>query len=612
MPKSHHDQPARPNPMPQRAIGQHGIVGNLDTAALVAKDGTIDFLCWPHLDSPTIFAALLDPDKGGAFEIAPLLDDARAMQLYLPGTNILMTRWLAEDGSVELTDLMPHPDAKGSTQCCLIRRVRAVRGRMTIDVRCSPRFDYARETPSAAASDGGVTFTGANLTLRLSSSVDLDTGKSGAHARFELAAGEEAWFVLADADTPAIDSDQVAASIDNTAEAWRVWSRRCNYVGRWREQVIRSALALKLLVSHEHGSIAAAATFGLPEATGAGRNWDYRASWIRDASFTIYAFMRLGQIDEAERFRQWIGARAQEKAEGEQLRIMYRLDGGEMFDETMLDHLAGYGGAQPVRIGNAAHDQQQLDIFGEALDSLYLSNKYGTAVSHDAWQSIETVVNYVADHWQQEDAGIWEIRDTPRAFTHSRLMCWVAIDRMIRLAQKRSLPAPIDRWIQARDDIAADIWSHCRHPDKGHFVQAKGSRDVDAALLMMPLMRFVSATDPVWLATMDAIRDELSEDGMIFRYRNADGLKGGEGAFTACTFWYVECLARAGRIDEAELMMEKGLAHANHLGLFSEELDRHGRQLGNFPQGLAHLALISAAYFLDRRLDHPDGGTWQP
>jgi GH15 family glucan-1,4-alpha-glucosidase len=598
--------------MPGRTIGEHGVIGNLDTAALVAKDGAIDFLCWPHLDSPTIFAGLLDPDKGGAFEIAPDLADARTMQIYIPGTNVLMTRWLADAGSAEVIDLMPHPEAKGSTQCCLIRRIRAVRGKVAFKATCRPRFDYARETPDVTASADGILFTGAKLALRLSASVDLEAGDGEACARFELEADQEAWFVLADAAANPIDAEQVTRSIDHTVEAWRSWSRSCNYTGRWREEVIRSALALKLLVSHKHGSIAAAATFGLPEATGAGRNWDYRATWIRDASFTIYAFMRLGHIEEAERFRHWIGARAREKAEGEQLHIMYALDGGETPDETVLDHLAGYGGSQPVRIGNAAHNQQQLDIFGEALDSLYLSNKYGTAVQHDAWVSISGVVDYIAEHWQQADAGIWEIRDTPREFTHSRVMCWVAIDRMIRLAHKRSLPAPVARWTEVRDAIAADIWENCRHPEKGHFVQAKGSRDVDAALLMMPLMRFVSATDPVWLATMDAIHEQLSDDGMIYRYCNDDGLTGGEGAFTACTFWWVECLARAGRIDEAVMAMEKGLLYANHLGLYSEELDRRGQQLGNFPQGLTHLALISAAYFLDRRLDHPDGGTWQP
>jgi GH15 family glucan-1,4-alpha-glucosidase len=598
--------------VPNRTIGDHGIIGNLDTAALVARDGAIDFLCWPHLDSPTIFAALLDPDKGGAFEILPRLEDARVDQLYLPNTNVLMTRWLSDQGSAEVVDLMPHPDARGSVQCCLIRRVRATRGKVIFRIRCRPRFDYAREVPDATATDDGVLFRGKALELRLSSCVAMRSGAGEANAEFELEAGQEAWFILTDAQAAPIDATAIEKSVSRTIAAWRGWADACRYTGRWREHVIRSALTLKLLTSRKHGSIAAAATFGLPEATGAGRNWDYRATWIRDASFTVYAFMRLGHTDEAEQFRRWLGGRMQSKARGDQLHIMYALNGSETPDETELDHLAGYGGARPVRIGNAAHRQQQLDIFGEALDSIYLSNKYGSAVSHAGWQQLCEVVEHVCRHWRDADMGIWEIRDAPREFLHSRVMCWVAIDRAIRLADKRSLPAPVVRWMRERDRISADIWKNFRHPDKGHFVQYKGSRDVDAALLMMPLVRFVSATDPVWLATLDAIHEELSDDGMIFRYRNADGLEGGEGAFTACTFWHVECLARAGRLDEALLGMDKALRFANHLGLFSEELDRRGMPLGNFPQGLTHLALISAAHFLDRRLDNPDGGIWQP
>jgi GH15 family glucan-1,4-alpha-glucosidase len=600
------------NPVPGREIGNHGIIGNLDTVALVALDGTIDFLCWPHLDSPTIFAGLLDPQKGGAFELEPHLDAARAMQLYVPETNVLMTRWLSEAGSVECVDLMPHPETSGTAHKCLIRRVRATRGDVEIAVRVSPRFDYARETPSAERVEGGVLFCGRSLKLQLTTPVPLRAENGDAHGRFKLKHGEETWFVLADADQKPVSSDDMGASIDKTVAAWRAWSSRCVYEGRWREQVLRSALTLKLLTSHEHGSIAAAATFGLPEATAAGRNWDYRATWIRDASFTIYAFMRLGQVGEAEHFRQWIADVTRKKAQGEQLHIMYAIDGTETPDETTLDHLTGYGGSQPVRIGNAAHRQQQIDIFGEIIDAFYLANKYGRAISRFGWEALQEIINYVCQNWRRADAGIWEIRDEPREFLHSRLMCWVALDRAVRLAYKRSLPAPMAKWTHERDLIAEDIWVNFRHPTKGYFVQSKGSEDVDAALLMMPLMRFISSTDPVWLATMDAIREELSDDGMIFRYRNADGLKGGEGAFTPCTFWYVECLARAGRVEEAELHMEKGLRYANHLGLFSEELDRRGLALGNFPQALTHLAFISAAHFLDRRLSRGGPGTWQP
>jgi GH15 family glucan-1,4-alpha-glucosidase len=294
------------NPVPGREIGNHGLIGNLYTAALVALDGTIDFLCWPNLDSPTVFAGLLDPEKGGAFEIEPQIDAVRAVQLYLPGTNVLMTRWLGEAGSIECVDLMPHPDADGALQRCLIRRLRATRGDVEVIVRVNPRFDYARETPKAKPCAGGVTFEGKSLSLRLSTPIELRVGKGAATGRFTLKQGEETWFVLADAAQEAIKAEDIGLSLDRTVTAWRQWSAHCDYEGRWREQVIRSALALKLLTSHEHGSIAAAATFGLPEATGAGRNWDYRATWIRDGSFTIYAFMRLGQVGEAERFRHWV------------------------------------------------------------------------------------------------------------------------------------------------------------------------------------------------------------------------------------------------------------------------------------------------------------------
>jgi GH15 family glucan-1,4-alpha-glucosidase len=602
----------RDNPVPGREIGNHGIIGNLDTAALIALDGTIDFLCWPHLDSPTIFAGLLDPEKGGAFEIEPQLEAARAVQLYLPETNVLMTRWLAEPGSIECVDMMPHPDAAGAVQQCLIRHMRATRGDIDVIVRVSPRFDYARETPEAQPCAEGVIFKGRSLSLRLSTPIKLSTEKGTATGRFKLKQGEETWFVLADTKREPIKSEDVGTSIVHTMSAWRQWSARCDYKGRWREQVVRSALTLKLLTSHKHGSIAAAATFGLPEAAGAGRNWDYRATWIRDASFTIYAFLRLGQVGEAEHFRHWVAEIIRKKDKADRLHIMYAIDGSEISDETSLDHLAGYGGSKPVRVGNAAHSQQQMDIFGELIDAFYLANKYGRAVHRAGWHALQDNINYVMQNWRRPDYGIWEIRDTPREFLHSRLMCWVALDRASRLAFKRSLPAPIADWIRERDLISEDIWTNFRHPNKGYFVQSKGSQDVDASLLMMPLMRFVSATDPVWLDTLDAIRDQLSDDGMIFRYRNSDGLEGREGAFTPCSFWYVECLARANRLEEARLCMEKAMHYANHLGLYSEELDRRGLQLGNFPQALTHLAFISAAYFLDRRLSSSGPGTWQP
>ncbi|TXC68070.1 glycoside hydrolase family 15 protein [Sphingomonas ginsenosidivorax] len=599
---------------PLRSIGDHGIIGDLETAALVARDGTIDYLCWPSLDSPTVFADLIDGD-GGAFSIRPDLDDPQVMQLYVPDTNVLVTRWMSEGGSAELVDLMPHPEARVHSDRgaqCVIRRITVTRGTIVFAVRCAPRFDYAREVPTAAATAGGVRFNTPDLALRLFASMPLACNGGDAIGEVRLTAGESAWFVLGGDTLARPDDAQVTAEIASTTAAWRSWAGRSSYKGRWREQVLRSALALKLLTSARHGSIAAAATFSLPEATGAGRNWDYRATWIRDASFTVYAFMRLGYIEEAEHFRQWAGQRVMASTPDDPIRIMYALDGSEAADEQELAHLAGYAGSRPVRIGNAAHAQSQLDVFGELLDSIYLSNKYGAAISHDGWQHICGIVDYVIAHWQEPDAGIWEMRGEPRHFLHSRVMCWVALDRAIRLAKKRSLPAPLVEWSESRDAIVADVWANFRHPEHGHFVQSRGGTELDAALLMMPLVRFVSSTDPVWLTTLDAIGERLRDDGLIYRYRNGDGLEGGEGAFTTCTFWYAECLARAGRIDEAQMTLAKGMAYANPLDLFSEELDRRGQPLGNFPQALTHLAFISAAYFIDRRLDPAYRPNWQP
>jgi GH15 family glucan-1,4-alpha-glucosidase len=600
---------------PNRAISEHGIVGDMETAALIAQDGTLDYLCWPALDSPTIFAELLDADTGGAFSIVPQLDEPRMLQLYVPETNVLITRWMAESGSTEVMDMLAHPDARphqNNTARCVIRRVTVTRGTVAFKVRCAPRLDYAREVPEVSEADGGIRFAGRDLAIRLFASVPLTAAEGAAEASFSLSAGQTAWFTLGGDDLTRSNDAMIADEIIATTSAWRSWAAKATYKGRWREQVLRSALALKLLTSRRHGSIAAAATFSLPEAIGAGRNWDYRATWIRDASFTVYAFMRLGYMEEAQHFGQWAGQRVMSSDADHPLRIMYAIDGTEAADEEELSHLAGYENSQPVRIGNGANMQTQLDIFGELMDSVYLSNKYGEAISHNGWRHVRDIVEYVIEHWQTPDAGIWEMRSEPRHFLHSRVMCWVALDRAIRLAKKRSLPAPLVRWAECRDAINADVWENFRHPEHGYFVQERGGTEIDGALLMMPLVRFVSSTDPVWLKTLEVIGEQLCDDGLVYRYRSKDGLEGKEGAFTTCTFWYAECLARAGRLDDAQLILAKGMRYANQLGLFSEEQDVRGRQLGNFPQALTHLAFISAAFFTDRRLDPAHRPNWQP
>jgi GH15 family glucan-1,4-alpha-glucosidase len=588
-------------------IENHGIVGDLRTAALVGLDGAVDFLCWPRFDSPSVFASLLDDEKGGRFELAPVLDGARHRQLYLPDTNILLTRFLSHHGVAEISDYM----ALGPSQR-LVRRAKAVRDPMRFRMRCAPRFDYGRASHTARKEGGSLVFEGPDRALRLRATVELHLEKGDGIAEFELKAGEAAAFVLEDAALgragPAIPAE-VAECFKDTADAWRRWTARSSYRGRWRDMVNRSALVLKLMTSQEHGSMVAAPTFGLPETIGGTRNWDYRYIWVRDAAFTVYAFLRIGHTAEANAFMRWLIAREAVSGTDGRLDLMYRLDGERELAETELAHLSGYQGSRPVRIGNGAAGQLQLDIYGELMDAVYLSDKYGEQMSHEGWEGIVRSMNWVAENWEQPDEGIWEVRGGRHHFLHSRLMCWVALDRALRLARKRSLPAPFQRWAEARDAIYYDIHTNFWDPIQGVFVQAKGSRMLDASCLLMPLMRFISATDPRWLSTLEAVGKRLVDDSLVRRYEDEsiDGLDGIEGTFNMCSFWYVECLARAGDVKKARFLFEKMLGYANHLGLYSEELGPAGEHLGNFPQAFTHLALISAAHYLDRALSTQEG-----
>ncbi|KQN56948.1 glycoside hydrolase family 15 protein [Erwinia sp. Leaf53] len=600
----------------KRAIEDHGVIGDLRTCALIANDGTLDYLCWPNLDSPSVFSALLDNDDAGVFSLSPDWPDARRLQIYLPESNLLQTRWLDDAGVVEVTDYMPICQQEDRLPR-IIRRIHVVHGSATIQLCCNPVHDYARAETRATLQPGAVLFRADGQPgLRLTGDVEFELEEAAAVARFTLQAGESREFIFGSADDAHLDDDDNDLCFHDTLAYWRRWSAQSDYRGRWREAVNRSALTLKLLTSWQHGSIAAAATFGLPEELGGERNWDYRAAWIRDASFSMYALMRLGYVDEARGFTHWVGRCVENSHhEVEKLQVMYRLDGGTELHESELPHLAGYAGSRPVRIGNDAWRQTQLDIYGELMDAIYLANKYGEAISQRGWNHVCRMIDYVADHWRQKDAGIWEMRGEPEHFLHSRLMCWVALDRALRLGEKRSLQMPAERWREARDAIRQDIWDNFWCPERGHFVATQNGRFVDASMLLMPLVRFVAATDPDWLATLDAIKRYLVRDGMVRRYNveetPADGLQGDEGAFAACSFWYVECLARAGRLEEAHFEFEKLLSYANPLGLFAEEFDSRGHALGNTPQALTHLALISAAYFLNRRLDNQDP-QWQP
>jgi GH15 family glucan-1,4-alpha-glucosidase len=608
--------------MAYQPIENYGIIGNMRTAALVGINGSIDWFCVPSFDSPSVFAAILDDQKGGRFEIGPRDGGTSTKQFYWPETNVLVTRFLSPDGVGELEDFMPVGlPRKSPWQDQLIRRVRVTRGTMAFRMRCQPAFDYARMPHHATIDEHGAVFESAALKLGLASAVPLSCDGESVHATFTLQEGEEAIFVLSPlkagegcCQSPLNDETQKV--FEQTVDYWHRWLSRCTYTGRWREIVYRSALTLKLMTFEPTGAIIASPTCSLPESIGGGRNWDYRYTWIRDAAFTLYGLLRIGFTEEAHAFMQWLDARIGEVDADGTLQIVYGIDGRHDLKEQTLDHLDGYRGSRPVRIGNAAYSQLQLDIFGELLDSLYLYNKYVTPIGYDAWTRIQRRLNWLCDHWQQPDEGIWEVRGGRRQFVYSKMMCWVAMDRGIRLADKRSFPVDRDRWQQVRDQIYEEVMSKGWNQKRQAFVQHYGGDSLDAANLIMPLVFFMSPNDPRMLSTLHAINRSPKEgglvsDGLVYRYDSEtgeDGLKDREGTFTMCSFWLVEALTRAGHVDrakltEARLLFERMLGHANHLGLYAEEIGRSGEALGNFPQAFTHLALISAAFNLDRALD---------
>lgn len=606
--------------MSYQPIQNYGIIGDLHTTALVGMNGSIDWLCFPRFDSPSIFAAILDDKKGGRFQIVPALDGVTHKQFYWADTNVLITRFLCPDGVGEIADYMPIEEPS-HLRHDLVRRVTVVRGSMPFRMECRPAFNYARDPHESQMCPDGVSFHSSTLSLGLSSRVPLrQDGCGGVVAEFTLGEGEAATFLLQQipagaACGSALSDTQADALFRNTVQYWRRWISKCAYRGRWREVVYRSALVLKLLTYEPTGAIIAAPTCSLPEHLGGRRNWDYRYTWIRDAAFTLYALMRIGFVHEAGRFMEWLEARCHEVKTDGFLQVMYGIDGRQELAEEKLGHLEGYKGSHPVRAGNDAYGQLQLDICGELMDSVYLYNKYGSPISYELWKDLRRLLNWVCENWQQKDYGIWEVRGKPQHFVYSKAMCWVALDRGLRLAEKRSFPAERDRWLQIRDAIYEEILSQGWSPKLQAFTQYYGSETLDASALIMPLVFFISPTDPRMLQTLDAVNRSplqggLVSAGLVYRYHakyGVDGLDGDEGTFNMCTFWLVEALTRAGRTDrrrleEAELTFEKMLGYANHLGLYAEETGPSGEALGNFPQALTHLALISAAFNLDRAL----------
>jgi len=592
-------------------IAEHGLIGDLRSVALVGTDGTIDWYCCPAFDAPSVFAAILDAERGGSFELAASVP-AKTKQFYFPDTNVLITRFFTEDGVGEVQDFMPVNGGPIDTERHrLIRRVVCVRGSIPFRTRVAPRFDYGTRPHTVRTVGGAAVFQSDGLSLALTATVPLEADGPDARADFKLSEGETAVFALdqvgGDVQPRRCAKEEADEQFATTVAYWRHWLSASKYRGRWREMVHRSALTLKLLTYAPTGAIVAAPTTSLPEQLGGERNWDYRYVWVRDAAFCVYALLRLGFTEEAEAFMNFV-TRHISPGDGKPsgpLQIMYGIDGRTDLTEAELGHLEGHRGSAPVRVGNAAAEQLQLDIYGALIDSIYLYDKWAKAISSDQWDDVCALVDWVCENWDQPDEGIWETRGGRKNFLYSRLMCWVAIERAIRMATRRGLPADLLRWRESRDTIYRRImkrgWSETRQA----FVQHEDSDVLDAAVLMMPLTKFIAPTDPKWLSTLDALTNDLVSDSLVYRYdpmASPDGLRGDEGTFSICSFWYVEAMVHAGRIEEARLAFEKMLTYANHLGLYAEEISQTGEQQGNFPQAFTHLALISAAFNLDKAL----------
>ncbi len=608
-------------------IEDHGFIGDMHTAALVGINGTIDWMCYPHFDSPAVFARILDKDKGGYFSIRPVGDDNhRVKQMYHADTNILVTRFLSDAGVGEIQDFMPvDPTMDAQRHHRLVRRVQVTRGTLRFRMECVPAFNYAR-TPHTLKLHGGdgATFHTDDLSLGLVTPQAVETfdpghGQSpGVACEFTLKQGESAAFLLQRAAPdgspgPLLPAGELDALFDQTLSYWRKWISQCTYRGRWQEVVRRSALALKLMSFEPTGALVAAPTTSLPESIGHGRNWDYRYTWIRDASFTLFALLRIGFTEEAARFMDWIEARCREIEPDGSLNVLYGIDGQHYPREEILDHLDGYRGSKPVRIGNNACDQLQLDIYGELMDAVFLYNRDATPISYDLWDNLQRQLTWLSKHWKEPDDGMWEVRGGRQQFTYSKVMCWVAFERALRIARTRGLPVDWDGWQDVRDAIFTQVMTQGWNAEKHAFTQRYGSDAMDASLLLLPVVKFLGPTDPRILGTLDAIQQDLVTDNLVYRYNMnkaaPDGLTGHEGTFSLCTFWYVEALTRAGRLDDARLVLEKMFSYANHVGLYAEQIGPSGEALGNFPQAFTHLSLITSVYNLDQAISH--GSTWR-
>jgi alpha,alpha-trehalase len=589
-----------------KPLEQYGIIGNLETCALVGADGSIDWYCYPLLDSPSVFAALLDCKRGGSFSITPA-GSFRSLQHYKYETNTLVTSFETEQGTVELTDFMPLQVRHGVRRhesLEIVRRAKCTQGTVSLIVAASPRFDYGRVLPDLERDLSGIAFRGAGQVIGLGSNIPLAPQGHDATARIALMEGEFATFALYRGAPGVIPRDLFRTIQQETEDYWKGWVHTCNravcaFDGLWHDAVVRSGLVLKLLTHPVTGAIAAAPTTSIPESIGGVRNWDYRYAWVRDASFTVQALHNLGHVKEAHDFFRWIRSIARRANDPSKLHIMYGLDGDTALTEQTLDHLSGYRDSRPVRIGNGAHLQRQLDIFGELILALYDTSRYGLDLTASEWDLVSTIAEYVSEEWKHTDSGIWEVRGGDRHFTYSKLMCWVAVDRAIRIAGRLNHLASVERWKTARKDIRSAILKHGYNEKKKSFVQSFDSDVLDATSLLVASTGFLPHDDVRVQSTINATLNELTVGSKVFRYKSDDGLPGEEGAFLLCSFWLISALALTGRLREAEEYFVDILKHSGPTQLFSEEIDiKSGKQLGNFPQAFSHIGLINSALYI--------------
>lgn len=593
-------------------IEDYGLIADTHSGGLVSTSGSIDWLCLPRFDSRACFAALLDPVKGGHWSIAPNVDAYKTNASYVGETMLLETQFVTDSGVVKVTDCLAlentaepvEPNLIQPTEA-VVRVVEGLEGAVPMRMEFSPRFDYGYVRPWIRRRSDGFEAIGGPDALDLVADIELHLSSGQLGAEFEVRAGERLRFIATyhPSQIQAVPHsvDEASRLIDQTRDFWQSWADRCNYSGRYGSEVMRSLLVLKSLIYSPSGGVVAAPTTSLPEEVGGMRNWDYRYCWLRDATFTLDALLQNGYLAEAKGWATWLLIAV--AGDPKDFQIMYGVNGERRLLEQELNWLSGYEQSRPVRIGNAAVDQFQLDVYGEVMDMFHAARQTGVELPREAWELQMQVADFVCSSWTEPDEGIWEVRSGVEHFVHSKVMAWVALDRAVKAVEEAGRFGPVDRWKRVRDQIRNEVLSRGYDAALGHFVRAYGDASVDANLLMLPLVGFIEADDPRMVRTIEAIRRELGTDGLLLRYRkdrNADGLHGEEGAFLMCSFWLVDCLALIGERAEAEKLFARLLDTRNRLGLFSEQYDPvDGRMLGNFPQAFSHVALINSAMALE-------------